>query len=191
MVSSWFLFEPGYILVDQIIESLLKQWHSPYLVMLLSVASYKAVTSPSDSDNMNIVNWLDRIQASLQQQGMALPTNPNFLHNLRNPAVTVDDSEDDDPATEEGPVKEEDVKKVSVANKEYFLPGPALNLNICKNLVEQHTLEIVLHGLVNKTDIKKLFDIFWKQINPFIGLLDLTLHHQEKTNIGVVPVMAT
>jgi hypothetical protein len=164
--------------------------------MLLSVASYKAVTSPSDSDNMNIVNWLDRIQASLQQQGMALPTNPNFLHNLRNPAVTVDDSEDDDPATEEGPVKEEDVKKVvSIAVFHDACPvfmmvitcrvwpirsifylvrcchgtrihavsnspvGPALNLNICKNLVEQHTLEIVLHGLVNKTDIKKLFDM--------------------------------
>ncbi|KAG1853069.1 hypothetical protein F4604DRAFT_1933338 [Suillus subluteus] len=191
---------------DQIIESLLKQLHNPYLATPLSVASFKAATSPSDSDNMNIVDWLDHLQASTKQPGMASPTDPNFLLNLRNPsAVVVDDSEDDDPDAEEGPVKEEDVEKVrnslpdaavligllanlsldkdkdkgkgkgpqggntgagnskpadnddnvGVANKEYFLPGPASNLNIRKTL---------------------LFDIFWKQINPFIGLLDPTLH---------------
>lgn len=214
---------------DQIIESLLKQLHNPYLATPLSVASYKAATSPSDSDNMNVVDWLDRLQASLKQPGMASPTDPDFLRNLRNPsAVTVDDSEDDDPDAQEGPVEEEDVEKVrnslpdaavpigllanlsldkdkdkgkgrgrqggntgaggtntkpeddddnvGVANKEYFLPGPASNLNIRKNLVEQHTPEIILHGLVNNTDVEKLFDIFWNQINPFIGLLDPTLH---------------
>ncbi|KAG2097934.1 uncharacterized protein F5147DRAFT_714479 [Suillus discolor] len=47
---------------DQIIESLLKQLHNPYLATPLSVASYKAATSPSDSDNMNVVDWLDRLQ---------------------------------------------------------------------------------------------------------------------------------
>ncbi|KAG0696615.1 fungal-specific transcription factor domain-containing protein [Suillus ampliporus] len=190
---------------DQIIESLLKQLHNPYLATPLSVASYKAATSPSDSDNMNVVDWLDRLQASIRQPGMAPPTDPDFLRNLRNPsAVAVDDSEEDDPDADEGPVEEEDTEKtrekgrgrqggntgasgstvkpeddddnVGVANKEYFLPGPASNLNIRKTLVEQHTPEIVLHGLVNNADVEKLFDIYWKQINPFIGLLDPTLH---------------
>jgi hypothetical protein len=39
------------------------------------------------------------------------------------------------------------------------LVGPASNLNIRKTLVEQHTPEIVLHGLVNNTDVEKLFDM--------------------------------
>jgi hypothetical protein len=63
-----------------------------------------------------------------------------------------------------------------VANNEYFLPGnmhratlvyvishdlvgPASNLNIRKTLVEQHTPEIVVHGLVNNNDVEKLFDM--------------------------------
>ncbi|KIK36949.1 hypothetical protein CY34DRAFT_16042 [Suillus luteus UH-Slu-Lm8-n1] len=214
--------------MDQIIESLLKQLRNPYLATPLSVASYKAATSPSDSDNMNVVDWLNPLQASIRKPGTAPPTDPNFLRNLRNPfAAAVDDSEDDGPDAEEGPVEEEDVEKLrdslpdaavpirtclwtriktrvkveiakaatlvqvevtrnlkttmtmcnylrGVANKEYFLPGPASNLNIRKNLVEQHMPEIVLHGFVNNADVEKLFDIFWKQ--PFIGLLDPTLH---------------
>jgi len=63
-----------------------------------------------------------------------------------------------------------------VANKAYFLPGnmhratqsyvvshplvgPASNLNSRKMLVEQHTPEIVIHGLVNNNDVEKLFDM--------------------------------
>lgn len=37
--------------------------------------------------------------------------------------------------------------------------GPASNLNIRKTLVEQHTPEIVLHGLVSNADVEKLFDM--------------------------------
>ncbi|OJA14638.1 hypothetical protein AZE42_02677 [Rhizopogon vesiculosus] len=210
---------------DQIIESLLKQLHNPYLATPLSVVSYKAATSPSDNDNMNVVDWLDRLQASTKQPATA---DPDFLRNLRNPSgVAIHDSEDDDPEADEDTTDEEDVEKVrdtlpdvtvpiglfanlsldkdkdkakgrgrggnasaggssanpendddnvGVANNEYFLPGPASNLNIRKTLVEQHTPEIVVHGLVNDNDVEKLFDIFWKQINPFVGLLDPTLH---------------
>jgi hypothetical protein len=231
------------------LTSFVEQLHNPYLATPLSVASYKAATSPSDSDNMNVVDWLDRLQASLKQPGMASPTDPNFLRNLRNPsAVTVDDFEDDDPDAEEGPVKEEDVEKVRSSLPDAAVPigllaklsldkdkdkgkgrgcqggntgiggsnskpeddddnvvsidvfhhacpvfmtvitcrvwpirsifylvrccrgigihavsnspvGSASNLNIRKNLMEQHTPEIVLHGLVNNTDVEKLFNM--------------------------------
>lgn len=238
-------------MVFQYVHSLttfVEQLHNPYLATPLSVASYKAATSPSDSDNMNVVDWLDRLQASLKQPGMASPTDPDFLRNLRNPsAVTVDDSEDDNPDAQEGPVEEEDVEKVRNSLPDAAVPigllanlsldkdkdkgkgrgrqggntgaggtntkpeddddnvvsnycfhdagpvfmtvitrvwpirstsclvrchhgttihavsnnlvGPASNLNIRKNLVEQHTPEIILHGLVNNTDVEKLFEM--------------------------------
>lgn len=39
------------------------------------------------------------------------------------------------------------------------LVGPASNLNIRKTLVEKHTPEIVVHGLVNSSDVEKLFEM--------------------------------
>ncbi|KAG2337747.1 hypothetical protein BDR05DRAFT_743072 [Suillus weaverae] len=82
------------------------------------------------SNNMNVVDWLDRPQASIRQPGTAPPTDPNFLRNLRNPsAVAVDDSEDDDPDAEEGPVEEEDVEKVRDS-----LPDAAVPIGLLANL---------------------------------------------------------
>ncbi|KAL0948305.1 hypothetical protein HGRIS_010897 [Hohenbuehelia grisea] len=54
---------------DAIIESLLKQLHNPYIATPLSIASYRMATSPSDSNNRNIIAWLDRLQSSVQSAG--------------------------------------------------------------------------------------------------------------------------
>jgi hypothetical protein len=79
---------------------------------------------------MNVVDWLDRLQASIRQPGTAPPSDPNFLRNLRNPsAVAVDDSEDDDPDAEEGPIEEEDVEKVRDS-----LPDAAVPIGLLANL---------------------------------------------------------
>ncbi|KAJ7302054.1 hypothetical protein DFH08DRAFT_919001 [Mycena albidolilacea] len=51
---------------DQIIESLLKQLHNPYIATPMSIASYRMATSPSDAQNHNILAWLDRLQASVR-----------------------------------------------------------------------------------------------------------------------------
>ncbi|THU98704.1 hypothetical protein K435DRAFT_660495 [Dendrothele bispora CBS 962.96] len=51
---------------DQIIESLLKQLHNPYLATPLSIASYRLASSPSDNGNKNVLAWLDRLQSSVQ-----------------------------------------------------------------------------------------------------------------------------
>lgn len=52
---------------------------------------------------------------------------------------------------------------ICIAQQSYVvshpLIGPASNLNSRKTLVEQHTPEIVIHGLVNKNDVEKLFDM--------------------------------
>lgn len=131
---------------DQIIESLLKQvgysrdiscthsltspveqLHDPYKATPLSVVSYKAATSPSDSDNMNIVDWLDRLQSSIKQPATA---DPDFLRNLRNPSgVVMDDSEDDDLDADEDSADEEDVEKVRDT-----LPDVAVPIGLLANL---------------------------------------------------------
>jgi hypothetical protein len=110
------------------LTSFAEQLHNPYLATPLSVVSYKAATSPSDSDNMNVVDWLDRLQASIKQPTTA---DPDFLRNLRNPfGVAMDDSEDsddhdaDDDSTDEG-----DVEKVRDT-----LPDVAVPIGLLANL---------------------------------------------------------
>ncbi|EGO18461.1 hypothetical protein SERLADRAFT_481133 [Serpula lacrymans var. lacrymans S7.9] len=77
---------------------------------------------------------------------------------------------------------EDDNNNVGVANKEYFLPGPATDLNIRKSLIEQHSPpDILVHNLVTGSDVDKLFEIFYKHVNPFISLLDPVLHTPEST----------
>ncbi|KAF9048353.1 hypothetical protein BDZ89DRAFT_1057928 [Hymenopellis radicata] len=51
---------------DAIIESLLKQLHNPYLATPLSIASYRMATSAGDTNNRSVIQWLDKLQASVQ-----------------------------------------------------------------------------------------------------------------------------
>ncbi|KAG6333341.1 hypothetical protein ID866_5747 [Astraeus odoratus] len=216
---------------DQIIESLLKQLHNPYTATPLSISAFQMATSPSDKDNVRIVDWMDRLQSSTRPPGKPCPSRTDVLRELRNSYRSTEDAAmDDSDESEDGgetaegeetekmtsslpdaavPIglladlsldndkdkgkgrsrpsaggldsarakSDDDDDNVGVANKGYFMPGPANNLNIRKNLIEQHSPpDIVLHGLVAATDVEKLFDIFWNQINPFISLLDRTLH---------------
>ncbi|KAL4066300.1 fungal-specific transcription factor domain-containing protein [Scleroderma yunnanense] len=218
---------------DQIIESLLKQLHNPYVATPLSISAFQMATSPSDKDNVRIVDWMDRLQSSTRPPTQPCPSRMKMLHELRDPHgssggavdTIMDDSDDTDDVDEttEGEDTEnmrstlpdaavpigllanlsldKDVDKgksksrqgsgsgstrtkpadgdenVGVANKEYFMPGPANNLSIRKNLIEKHSPpDIVLHGLVTADDVEKLFEIFWNDINPFISLLDRKLH---------------
>jgi hypothetical protein len=62
------------------------------------------------------------------------------------------------------------------------MPGPATDLNIRANLIEQHSPpEILVHGLVTPDDVDRLFEIFYERINPFIHLLDPVLHTPAST----------
>lgn len=216
---------------DQMIESLLKQLHNPYTATPLSISAFKTATSPSDKDNVKIVDWMDRLQSSTKPPTQPCPSRMEMLRELRdthnNAGGVGDNSMEDSDEIEEGdettegeetekvrgtlpdaavPIGllaslsldkdkgkgrasqsagtpstntklEEDDDNVGVANKEYFMPGLANNLNIRKNLIEQHSPpDIVLHGLVTAADVEKLFEIFWGKINPFISLLDRKIH---------------
>jgi hypothetical protein len=80
---------------------------------------------------MNVVDWLDRLQASLKQ-----PTaDPDFLRNLRNPSgIAMDDSEDDDPDADEESTDQEDVEKVRDTLPDVAVPiGLLANLSLDKD----------------------------------------------------------
>ncbi|KAJ7689016.1 fungal-specific transcription factor domain-containing protein [Mycena rosella] len=86
-----------------------------------------------------------------------------------------------------GAVREEELEEldddnVGVANAAYFMPGPATDLGMRAQLIEQHSPpEILIHGLVVPEDVDKLFEIFYARVNPFIALLDPVLHTPAST----------
>ncbi|KAF7361496.1 hypothetical protein MSAN_01183000 [Mycena sanguinolenta] len=238
---------------DQIIESLLKQLHNPYIATPLSIASYRMATSPSDATNRNILEWLDRLQASVRansgdisaanfassapaslsgaKKNFKSPgfnaTNPNLASTLEesdedegNEAEAEEDDDEDggegdasvlpdasvplglianlslsnsrsrerrgvrngEPAAREEELDDLDDDNVGVANAAYFEPGPATNLGMRAQLIEQHSPpEILIHGLVVPEDVEKLFEIFYTRVNPFIALLDPVLHTPAST----------
>ncbi|KAJ7641594.1 hypothetical protein FB45DRAFT_359818 [Roridomyces roridus] len=87
-----------------------------------------------------------------------------------------------EPATREEELDDLDDDNVGVANAAYFLPGPATDLGMRAQLIEQHSPpEILIHGLVVPEDVDKLFDIFYNRVNPFIALLDPVLHTPAST----------
>lgn len=47
-----------------------------------------------------------------------------------------------------------------MANAAYFMPGPATDLGMRAQLIEQHSPpEILIHGLVVPEDVNKLFEM--------------------------------
>ncbi|KAF8177381.1 hypothetical protein K438DRAFT_1845777 [Mycena galopus ATCC 62051] len=241
---------------DQIIESLLKELHNPYIATPLSIASYRMATSPSDTTNCNILAWLDRLQASVRanngdisaanfaSSAFASLSNakktPNFeaaSFNSTHPNLmsvpAFEESDEEEPGNEgegEGEGEEDDDASVllpdasvpfglianlslsnsrsrerrgarngqsltwqeerddldddnvGVANAAYFMPGPATDLGMRAQLIEQHSPpEILIHGLIVPEDVDKLFEIFYTRVNPFIALLDPVLHTPAST----------
>ncbi|KAJ7725205.1 fungal-specific transcription factor domain-containing protein [Mycena metata] len=84
--------------------------------------------------------------------------------------------------TREDELDELDDDNVGVANAAYFMPGPATDLGMRAQLIEQHSPpEILIHGLVVPEDVDKLFEIFYARVNPFIAILDPVLHTPAST----------
>jgi hypothetical protein len=68
---------------DQIIGSLLKQLHNPYMATPLSVDQFKLAISPSDKDNVRVVDWMDRLQSSAQQPAQATAARVEIIREIR------------------------------------------------------------------------------------------------------------
>jgi hypothetical protein len=56
-----------------------------------------------------------------------------------------------------------------VAAKDFFIPGPALNLSLRKSLIDKTSpTDILVHKLVTPDDVEKLFDI---SVRLFLSLV--------------------
>ncbi|KAH9942813.1 hypothetical protein B0H21DRAFT_695974 [Amylocystis lapponica] len=93
---------------DVIIEKLLReQLHSPYTATPMSIASYRLNTSPSDRTKQTVVDWLDRMQSSVESSNR-LRTGETFRFESRAHAGGDSDEEAEgvlhNDATERGSV---------------------------------------------------------------------------------------
>ncbi|KAI0795864.1 hypothetical protein C8Q75DRAFT_744153 [Abortiporus biennis] len=85
-------------------------------------------------------------------------------------------------ASRDGEAEVEDDDNVGVANETYFMPGPAYDLGIRANLIEQNSPpDILVHKLVTPDDVDKLFEIFYARLNVHVTLLDPVLHTPSST----------
>ncbi|KAL0567880.1 hypothetical protein V5O48_014114 [Marasmius crinis-equi] len=173
---------------DAILESLLRQLHNPSIT---TRASYPIATSSSDARNPNAAAWLDRSQSRVQSaedalgskafelDGRAKGIHEKDTTTLVEPnggSMDTDHSQDSD--DDDGDDTNNTRRLQSrVANETYFLPGPAINLDIRATLIEQHgPPEILAHGLVTPDDVERLFEIFCTRVNPFLSMLDPVIH---------------
>ncbi|GJJ14430.1 hypothetical protein Clacol_008694 [Clathrus columnatus] len=78
-------------------------------------------------------------------------SNPNDLSAPQGAAVD---------ANQQPPAEEENENNVGVANKSYFHPGPATDLNL-RRVIAERTMppDILVHGLVTPEDVEELFKI--------------------------------
>ncbi|KAL6303631.1 hypothetical protein BKA93DRAFT_853541 [Sparassis latifolia] len=54
---------------DAMIEKLLRELHNPYTATPFSIASYRLATNPSDRNKESVIDWLDRLESSVQHSG--------------------------------------------------------------------------------------------------------------------------
>ncbi|KAF8881560.1 hypothetical protein BD779DRAFT_1545499 [Infundibulicybe gibba] len=83
---------------DAIIENLLKQLHNPYIATPLSIASYRMATSPSDENNHQVIEWLDRLKASVATAGAKAGPKAFTLDARGQRGPGDDDSDDESPS---------------------------------------------------------------------------------------------
>ncbi|KIY68921.1 hypothetical protein CYLTODRAFT_373583 [Cylindrobasidium torrendii FP15055 ss-10] len=195
---------------DAIIDSLLKQLNNPFLSTPLSIASYKSAVNdasvvqwlntlqspkPDSRSDMNtprdsapVDDESDEDDESLGEDqdgvddegsGTALPESHVPIGLIATLSLT---NQGKHAASGSKAPDDLDDENVGVANKTYFMPGPATSLDQRASLIDQHSPpEILVHGLVTPTDVDELFKVFYERVNPFISLLDPAIHTPQTT----------
>ncbi|KAG8694301.1 hypothetical protein FRC08_008576, partial [Ceratobasidium sp. 394] len=75
-----------------------------------------------------------------------------------------------------GDAEEED-KWVGVGNMTYFEAGPSADPELRRIIIErQMPPEILTHGIIKPAEVEVLFKIFFEQLNPFVAILDPSMH---------------
>ena len=131
------------------------QLHNPYMATPLSIDQFKLAISPSDKDNVRVVDWMDRLQSSAQQPGHASAARMEIIREMRpssqgSPSVPgasigagagvrssvihiLDDSDEAVDDAEEASTEEEDAEKARSALPDVTVPiGLLANLSLDK-----------------------------------------------------------
>ncbi|KAF7373049.1 hypothetical protein MSAN_00512400 [Mycena sanguinolenta] len=208
---------------DQIIESLLEQLQNRPISPPLSISSYRMATSSYDT--MNQINRSGRPRSVQPVAGGIYTDFASAISSLKstNPYLSIALQESLDTGNRNGDEEGEGAEvgngnssvtfgqghgdvgereaddNIGVANAAYFAPRASNNLGMRAHLIEQHCLpEILIHGIVAREDVDKLFEIFYVNINvrlvsglhslcsfcamqPFLSLLDPVLHTPAST----------
>lgn len=121
----------------------------------LSIDQFKLAISPSDKDNIRVVDWMDRLQSSTQQTGQASAARMEIIREMRRSGAVsssvpgartsadagvrsstshaMDDSDDAVEEAEEAATEEEDAEKVRSALPDVTVPiGLLANLSLDK-----------------------------------------------------------
>ncbi|TFK20177.1 hypothetical protein FA15DRAFT_673724 [Coprinopsis marcescibilis] len=121
---------------DVIIETLMKQVHNPYAATPLSIASYRMATSPSDTNNKSVLEWLDRLQSSVRDAGSK--TGPQAFLDTRDKKGDEYSDHEDETQTEEqkdGDISDSEENPLSSEEKiQSSLPESHVPLGLIANL---------------------------------------------------------
>lgn len=121
----------------------------------LSIDQFKMATSPSDRDNIRVVDWMDRLQSSTQQPGQATAARVEIIREMRrsgeisssvpgasrgasgvihsSTGYPMDESDDLVEDAEEGTTEEEDAEKARSVLPDVTVPiGLLANLSLDK-----------------------------------------------------------
>ncbi|KAM6490759.1 hypothetical protein JOM56_013722 [Amanita muscaria] len=178
---------------DAVIESLLKQLHNPYQATPMSIESYKRATSPSDSSNRNVLEWLSRLTSSIPKTNGKIGANAFLNHRTSQvveeesdqgdalqavPMVPGDESGQDDKTDERHSALPDSHVPINRKSKNLEKEGDIDDIDVGvanalyfmpAQLIEQHSPpEIVLHGLVTPGDVEELFQLFYEKINVLL-----------------------
>ncbi|KAI9508712.1 fungal-specific transcription factor domain-containing protein [Russula earlei] len=86
---------------DELIDSLVKQLHNPYLATTLSIEAYRNATSSNDQHRQNVIAWLDRLRSSVRSPARSAPAaNPFHLDTHAVKVAGQSDESDEEPASQ-------------------------------------------------------------------------------------------
>lgn len=83
---------------------------------------------------------------------------------------------------EDEPDSDSELAPAGIADYDYFVPGPSLDLDRRISLTDKYAApDLVVHGIIDRSEIDGLFDIFHTRVNPFMGVLDSRIHSPQAT----------
>ncbi|KAK0502110.1 hypothetical protein EDD18DRAFT_1064935 [Armillaria luteobubalina] len=184
---------------DAIIETLLKQLHNPYLATSRSIDEYVKSIPLSDVNNPAVLGLLNRLESSVQigfgsssestgegDSGAGTRRYANCEYRVLVCSCRAQTRELHAGNLFRSRCVLSLLRFCQVHSRQtHMCPGSRLG-----NSMKLNYPEILVLGLVTLDDAEQLFDIFYKNINPLVSILDPILH-TPKSTLARCPVLFT